>query len=129
MERGEPSLADASPPPVVQEAASTGLPVCRHLFLHYPADPNVHRLVYEQFLVGDQILVAPVLDPGTSRVRVYLPGGQTWEHVWSGRTFAATTSGEFVVIDAPLGLPAVFVRGGSEVGHRFRENLREQGVL
>ena len=37
---------------LVGEAARTGLPVARHLFLHYPADERVQALTYQQFLVG-----------------------------------------------------------------------------
>ncbi|OMO50813.1 Glycoside hydrolase, family 31 [Corchorus capsularis] len=40
------------------------LPICRHLFLHYPDDEHVQRLSYQQFLVGSEILVVPVLDKG-----------------------------------------------------------------
>uniref|UniRef100_A0A803MJ63 Alpha-glucosidase n=1 Tax=Chenopodium quinoa TaxID=63459 RepID=A0A803MJ63_CHEQI len=49
---------------LVKEASEKGLPVCRHLFLHYPEDEYVQTLTYQQFLVGSEILVAPVLDKG-----------------------------------------------------------------
>ena len=51
-----------------QEAAQKGLPICRHLFLHYPDDECVHRLSYQQFLVGSEFLVVPVLDKGKKKV-------------------------------------------------------------
>lgn len=125
-------MFDLFPFRLLQEAASTGLPVVRHLFLHYPHDPTVQRLTYEQFLVGDQILFAPVLDPGTARVKVYLPGGEVWQHVWSGERYRLDTSeglGGFVEVEVPMGFPAAFVRDGSGVGRRFCDNLREQGLI
>ncbi|RWW00876.1 hypothetical protein GW17_00036127 [Ensete ventricosum] len=55
------------------EAAQRGLPVARHLFLHYPDDKHVHSLTYQQFLVGTDILVVPVLDKAKKEVKAYFP--------------------------------------------------------
>ncbi|KAI4330310.1 hypothetical protein MLD38_028608 [Melastoma candidum] len=65
---------------LVKEAARKGLPVCRHLFLHYPDDDKVHKLSYQQFLVGTEILVVPVLDKGKNKVKAYFPIGE--ERPW-----------------------------------------------
>ncbi len=110
---------------LVAEAAATGLPVVRHPFIHYPDDPQVYGLRYEQFLVGDQLLVAPVLDPETDTVAAYLPAGE-WVHVWSGEVYSG---GVTVTVDAPPGQPAVFYPVGSDVGETFEENLRSAGLL
>ncbi|OMP10223.1 Glycoside hydrolase, family 31 [Corchorus olitorius] len=50
-----------------------GLPICRHLFLHYPDDEQVQRLSYHQFLVGSEILVVPMLDKRRKNVKAYFP--------------------------------------------------------
>ena len=42
-----------------QEAWPKGWPVVRHLMLHYPEDPKAHQ-VDDQFLLGSEILVAPI---------------------------------------------------------------------
>ncbi|KAK6149041.1 hypothetical protein DH2020_016566 [Rehmannia glutinosa] len=70
-----------------EEASEKGLPVCRHLFLHYPEDEHVQTLTYEQFLVGTEILVVPVLDKDKDVVKVYFPKGERcpWKHVWTGK--------------------------------------------
>eukprot|EP00897_Mesotaenium_endlicherianum_P006146 jgi/Mesen1/555/ME000105S10728 len=115
----------------LREAAATGMPVVRHLFLHYPKDRQVLKLVYQQFLVGSELLVAPVLDPGHTRVLVYFPPGEEWEHVWTGAKYGslAGTRGLRVRVPAPLGQPAVFFRTNSRVGLQFRANLKEHGVV
>ena len=64
---------------LVEEAAETGLPVVRHPFIHYPDDPEVYGLEY-QFMVGQDLMVAPVLNPGQRTVEVYLPAGR-WVHL------------------------------------------------
>ncbi|XP_048225602.1 sulfoquinovosidase isoform X2 [Ricinus communis] len=114
---------------LVKEASQKGLPVCRHLFIHYPNDRHVHNLSYQQFLVGTEILVVPVLDKGKQNVKVYFPEGETcsWKHVWSRKLFTAQDSETW--LDAPIGYPAVFIRDGSFVGETFLENLRTLGIL
>lgn len=100
---------------LVQEAAQTGLPVVRHLFIHYPDDAAVYSLT-QQFLVGSELLVAPAVDEGQSSVRVYLPAGD-WQFVWDDTL--AYTGKQWVVVPAPWGQPPVFYKAGSAVGERF----------
>ncbi|KAL5745405.1 hypothetical protein ACOSP7_026551 [Xanthoceras sorbifolium] len=114
---------------LVKEAAQRGLPVCRHLFLHYPDDERVQSLSYHQFLVGSEILVVPALDKGKKKVRAYFPVGEasSWQHIWTGKRF--TRQGSDVWIEAPIGYPAVFVKAGSLVGETFLKNLRNSDIL
>jgi alpha-glucosidase (family GH31 glycosyl hydrolase) len=102
---------------LVREAASTGLPVVRHPFVHYPDDPEVLGLQY-QFLVGPDLMVAPVLDPGEEMVEVYLPAGR-WVHLWSGRKYGSPDKGVYETVRAPIGEPAVFYEESSDVGRSF----------
>ncbi len=113
---------------LVQEAARTGLPVVRHPFIHYPEDPNTHALSFQEFLVGSDLLVVPVLDPGRNAVEAYFPAGQ-WVHVWSGKTFGSPDKGVREKVEAPIGKPAVFYRAPSLTGPAFVEKLREFRVL
>ncbi|WP_433945930.1 TIM-barrel domain-containing protein [Paenibacillus sp. SN-8-1] len=64
------------------EAAETGLPVMRPLVLEYPQDRQTFNLS-DQFLLGDQIIVAPICRPGTEHRSVYLPEG-VWYDFWIG---------------------------------------------
>ena len=112
---------------LVQEASETGLPVVRHPFVHYPDDPEVYGLEY-QFMVGPDLMVAPVLDPGEDTVEVYLPAGR-WVHLWSGEEHGSAREGVWETVPAPIGEPAVFYRKGSEAGESFREELRRRGLL
>ncbi|MEM1270820.1 MAG: TIM-barrel domain-containing protein, partial [Bacteroidota bacterium] len=102
---------------LVDEAARTGAPVVRPLWMHYPDDPVTYTLNHEAFLVGYDLLVAPVTDPGRTTVRAYLPDSE-WVHLWSGQTF---TEPGWHTVDAPIGEPAVFFRAGSPAGREFAE--------
>ncbi|AXA35452.1 Alpha-glucosidase [Candidatus Sumerlaea chitinivorans] len=91
-------------------AAETGAPINRPLVYEFPSDTNC-RTIADQFLVGDAILVAPVLFSGADRRMVYFPAGK-WVHWWTGATF---TGPDYQIVEAPLGQPAVFVRAGSVI--------------
>ncbi|KAG8372133.1 hypothetical protein BUALT_Bualt12G0034700 [Buddleja alternifolia] len=114
---------------LVKEASEKGLPVCRHLFLHYPDDEYVQTLTYEQFLVGTEILVVPVLDKNKEAVKVYFPKGESclWKHVWTGKLHSK--QGSESRVEAPIGYPAIFVKHGSKIGDTFLKNLREYNIL
>jgi alpha-glucosidase (family GH31 glycosyl hydrolase) len=58
-------------------------------------------------MLGDSLLVAPVMDPHKNHVRLYLPdAGEPWIHLWTMTYFETGWIG----IDAPFGQPAVFIR-------------------
>jgi alpha-glucosidase (family GH31 glycosyl hydrolase) len=57
-------------------AHASGVPVLRPLWWHHPTDPASRRRDDEAF-VGPDLLIAPVLEPGTTARAVHLPPG-TW---------------------------------------------------
>ncbi|CAM2802526.1 alpha-xylosidase [Actinomyces slackii] len=65
------------------EAHATGTPMMRSMFLEFPDDPGA-RDVDTQYMLGDSLLVAPVMD-ADGEVDVYLPEG-TWTSWWDGST-------------------------------------------
>ena len=54
---------------LMAEAAANGAPLTRPLFLHYPHDPTAAALSHE-FMMGRDILVAPVLDRNVTKVPI-----------------------------------------------------------
>jgi alpha-glucosidase len=92
-----------------REAAETGLPVMRPLFLHFPDDPACYA-IQDHYLLGPDLLVAPVHQEGSREWRVTLPAGADWSHVWTAAIFAG---GQDITIPAPIGQPPVFQRVGS----------------
>jgi len=91
------------------EAASSGLPLQRPIFLHFEDDPRAYESQIA-YLFGADLLVAPVIDAGARSWRTYLPAGAAWIHIWSGTEYAG---GADVEVAAPLGEPPVFYRKGS----------------
>lgn len=67
----------------MHETERTGLPVMRPLLLDFPETEKVHRSEHE-FMWGDQLLVAPVVEENAKSRRVKLPTGD-WYDFETGR--------------------------------------------
>jgi alpha-glucosidase len=91
-----------------EESSRTGLPIMRPLLLEHQDDPATWN-ISDQILVGRNVLVAPICQPGATHRMVYLPEG-TWYDFWTGERYAGK---QHVVAAAPLDLVPVFVRGGA----------------
>jgi alpha-glucosidase len=95
-----------------KEAQECGLPVVRPLFFADPSDAAL-RGVDDAFLLGDALLVAPVLAARTTQRFVRLPRvrGGWFRHAQGGPPLA----GGRVRVAAPLGSTPVFARAGTIV--------------
>jgi alpha-glucosidase len=92
------------------QASTTGAPVVRPMSFVFPDDARFAG-VDDQFLCGDALLVAPVLEPGATARSVVLPHG-AWFDLATG---ARHEGGGRVDVQAPLHIVPVFVRGGAVI--------------
>ncbi len=93
---------------VAWNTAQTGSPLIRPLFWNDPADADLWA-VDDAFLVGDTLLVAPVVHAGDTRRTISrLPAGG-WYHMWDDCYLAG---GETATVSAPLARLPLFVRAG-----------------
>lgn len=88
-----------------------GLPMQRALLLEFPDDPGAW-LVEDEYMFGEQILVAPMLEDGSERV-VYLPGNGKWIDYQTGSVY---TPGWHKIQCGPLPI-VMLVRDGSALPH------------
>lgn len=102
--------------------AETGLPVMRPLILHYQDDVAA-RTVGTEYLLGRNLLVAPVLEPD-GFVDVYLPEGE-WIDYWSGDRYEGSQTLELQI---PLEEMPLFVRAGSIIPEQSPPRSVEKGV-
>ncbi|MEJ8308228.1 alpha-glucosidase [Agrobacterium larrymoorei] len=98
-----------------REAAETGLPVQRPLFLHHEDDRRTYD-IQDAYLYGADLLVAPVWQAEQTERTVYLPRNADWVHVWTGSTHEG---GQEVTVDAPIGQPPIFYRTDSQNAELF----------
>ncbi|MFG3587331.1 TIM-barrel domain-containing protein [Streptomyces sp. NPDC047990] len=89
-------------------AARTGAPYVRPVWWGAPEDRAL-RDCGDTFLLGDCLLVAPVLDPGADRRAVQLPRGRWYDTV----TEEAYEGPGQVLLDAPLSRIPVLARAGA----------------
>ena len=99
----------------MQKASETGLPPMRPLFVDFHED-SLTWAVEDQFMLGPDILVAPILAKGQTEREVYLPSGTKWVDVWLQMTHEG---GQYLNAYAPLAQVPVFVREGSDVLELF----------
>src|SRR5205823_1043163 len=92
----------------LEEAHRTGTPAFRPLMLNYQDDPNTYNLD-DEFMIGDDLLVAPVVKPDVTSRLVYLPKG-IWYDYWTNKKYEG---GTMIRAAAPLETVPMFVRGGA----------------
>jgi alpha-glucosidase (family GH31 glycosyl hydrolase) len=91
-------------------AHTRGLPLMRPLALDHPDDPRVWELG-SQYLLGPDLLVAPVTRAGATHWPVYLPAG-SWYDFWTGERHEG---GRSIPVATPLDTVPLFARGGGVI--------------
>jgi len=92
---------------LVAEEISDGTPVMRPLFYHY--DEAEAYTEKTEYLLGRDLLVAPVYEEGAKSRTIYLPS-DGWVNIFDGKEYA----GGHMIMEAPIGKPPVFVRKDSK---------------
>jgi alpha-glucosidase len=92
----------------LEEAHRAGVPLFRPLVLNYQDDPNTYNLD-DEFMIGDDLLVAPIVKPDVTRRLVYLPKG-VWYDYWTNKKYEG---GTMIAFGAPLETVPMFVRAGA----------------
>ena len=92
------------------ETSQTGLPIMRPLMLEYP-DDWLAVGTNDEYLFGNDLLVAPIVKDYDESRSVYLPNG-TWVDYWTDRRYVGPTT---IQVNAPLDRLPLFVRGGAIV--------------
>jgi alpha-glucosidase len=88
------------------ECHRTGAPLVRPLLFEFPDDED-SLVAADELMLGSALLVAPIASAGSTYRHVYLPSG-TWFHFWTGERFDGPAH---ILAQAPLGQPAVYLRG------------------
>ena len=99
-------IHDALRPYLVEQgkiSCETGIPLVRHLALSHWQDENVWN-IEDEFMLGNMLLVAPVLNSDNSR-SIYLPEGN-WTNLWTGEEY---TGGRTLACRVPDDEIPVFV--------------------
>ena len=90
---------------LAEETVSTGIPPVRPLVLGWQDDPKACA-VQDEFMLGEEYLVAPILTDSSVR-EVYLPEGR-WVEKDTGREFIVPKAGMTLTVKAEPGDIPVF---------------------
>jgi alpha-glucosidase len=91
-------------------ASETGAPVQRPLVFDHQYDGTVRDLD-DEYLLGPDLLVAPVLEPAMTSRQVYLPAGE-WYDWHSGER---RPGGSFVIAATPMDRIPLYARAGAVI--------------
>jgi alpha-glucosidase len=91
-------------------ASETGAPVQRPLVFDHQYDPTV-RDIDDEYLLGADLLVAPVCEPGATARQVYLPAGCWYD--WHTEDRLGGKS--FVQPPTPMDRIPIYARGGAVI--------------
>jgi alpha-glucosidase (family GH31 glycosyl hydrolase)/beta-glucosidase/6-phospho-beta-glucosidase/beta-galactosidase len=115
-----------------KESKDYGLPMMRHMILLYPDDPVIQNGIPDnedfqqfsgeqskkrpynelfQYFLGNELLVAPIIDPGATSRPVYLPRG-TWYNIFTKEQFDGEKT---IIASANIDEIPIFASAGSIV--------------
>lgn len=83
----------------------SGLPIMRPLVLNYPTDPAVKNM-NDEYMVGTNIVVAPIVEEGKKWRAVYLPEGE-WIDFWNNVTYSGNNT---ILVSAPIDRLPLFIK-------------------
>ena len=101
-------------------AHQSGMPVMRQLIFAWPDDDNLYDM-WDEYLYGPDILVAPVVTSGATSRDVYLPEGKWLDYNDKSTVY---TGAQTITASAPLDVIPLFVRAGAIIprGDILRSN-------
>jgi len=95
---------------VMREAHESGAPVMRPLSYEVPEDKAAWQ-AEDCYLLGPDLLVAPVMAPGVTQRQIYLPAGEVWKDAYTGRVY---DGGQTVTVPAPIDVIPVMLRAAKD---------------
>jgi alpha-D-xyloside xylohydrolase len=93
-------------------ASQNGWPMLKAMFLNYPHDPTTWNLE-DQFMFGDDLLIASIMEENTIERNVYLPKGK-WINYFTNEVYAGS---QWIKIRATEFPGIVLVKSGSVIPH------------
>ena len=88
-----------------------GTPVARSLKMNFPNDERI-AAIEDQFMLGDSVLISPVLFPDTTDIGPFFPPG-IWFDYTSQQVVSNSSTGGIIDIHVPITDISVTLRGGS----------------
>jgi len=91
---------------LMKEAHEKGAPIMRTLFYEFPEDKQCWE-IEDQYMYGYRYLVVPILYPGQTKRKIYLPEGSKWRDMESGKLY---NGGGYIEVNCSIETMPVFER-------------------
>ena len=111
MDQQEYNRYDSDIGRAIKEAGLTGKPIARPLVFDYPDDSNVTD-IWDEYMFGPDILVAPIWKSGERQREVYIPDGEFVSYWDPNETIVGP---ETITVNAPLDQIPFFIRKGIKI--------------
>ncbi|KAL0859961.1 hypothetical protein ABMA27_010277 [Loxostege sticticalis] len=108
------------------EHARDGLPVMRPLWQEYPKEQPTYT-IDDTYLLGNQLLVRPVVSAGVSSVQVYLPGAESGTVWYDVDSYQPHKANGYFSQEVNIAKIPVYQRGGTIVPRK--ERVRRSSAL
>lgn len=102
-------------------ASEDGTPVMRPLFYDFCGDKNVYD-IWDEYMFGPDLLVAPVVELGARKRMVYLPEGCRWKDAGTGMVYDGGTR---IEADAPLDTIPLFLKEDARLSLQMKPSTAE----
>ena len=100
---------------LMAEAHEIGTPPMRPLFYDFDSDLKAWE-IDDEYMLGSDLLVAPIIYENEYSRNVYLPKGASWVDVWTGDEYEG---GNTALCDAPLDKIPLFLRKGGKLNRNI----------
>jgi len=111
---------------LMKEAHEDGIPPVRSLMLEFPEDKEGKK-IYDQFMLGSDLMMAPIFEKGSDKRKVYLPKGK-WVHFFTQTVFYFEEKGGWLHKQhSPIGTPLVFVK--DTLAQQFEDKMPAPGEI
>ncbi|MBF4691967.1 glycoside hydrolase family 31 protein [Fusibacter ferrireducens] len=101
------------------KASRTGLPLMRAMIVDFESDPNTHE-IWDQYMFGDQLMIAPIINEGENERNVYFPKGE-WINFFTGKVMNGPKN---VIVSASLDEIPVYVKANTIIPLNLGENFK-----
>ena len=100
-------------------SSKTGLPVMRPMFLDFQNDEKCYYTDAQyQFMIGKNLLVAPVVSENEKFKKLYLPEGK-WLDWWNSKVYEGN---QWIIVEAPMDQIPLFIREGGVIPLQEKQN-------
>jgi alpha-glucosidase len=101
-------------------ASQTGVPIMRPMFLEFQNDDECYSNDAQyQFMIGNNLLVAPVVSENEDFKKLYLPEGK-WLDWWNSKIYDGK---QWIIVQAPMDEIPLFIKEGGIIPIQEKQNF------